>query len=44
LAQMRKSGAHIVRSFSSSGKIVGCLFLEDIIEELVGEIEDSTRR
>ena len=44
LAQMRKSGAHIVRSFSSSGKIVGCLFLEDIIEELVGEIEDATRR
>jgi CBS domain containing-hemolysin-like protein len=44
LAQMRKSGAHIVRSFSSSGEIVGCLFLEDIIEELVGEIEDATRR
>jgi len=44
LAQMRKSGAHIVRSFSSSGKVVGCLFLEDIIEELVGEIEDATTR
>jgi CBS domain containing-hemolysin-like protein len=44
LAQMRKSGAHIVRSFSASGEIVGCLFLEDIIEELVGEIEDATRR
>jgi CBS domain containing-hemolysin-like protein len=44
LAQMRKSRAHIVRSFSSSGKVVGCLFLEDIIEELVGEIEDATRR
>ncbi|HBB39351.1 MAG TPA: hypothetical protein DCZ33_03785, partial [Candidatus Aquiluna sp.] len=42
LAQMRKSGGHIVRSFSSSGKVVGCLFLEDIIEELVGEIEDAT--
>ena len=44
LAQMRKSGAHIVRSFSSSGKVVGCLFLENIIEELVGEIEDATTR
>jgi len=44
LAQMRKTGAHIVRSFTSSGKVVGCLFLEDIIEELVGEIEDATRR
>jgi CBS domain containing-hemolysin-like protein len=44
LAQMRRSGAHIARSFSASGEIVGCLFLEDIIEELVGEIEDATRR
>lgn len=44
LAQMRKSGAHIARSFSADGKITGCLFLEDIIEVLVGEIEDATRR
>lgn len=44
LAQMRKAGAHIARSFSENGQIVGCLFLEDIIEELVGEIEDATRR
>lgn len=44
LAQMRKSGAHIARSFASNGQVVGCLFLEDIIEELVGEIEDATRR
>jgi len=44
LAQMRKAGAHIARSFSANGSIVGCLFLEDIIEELVGEIEDVTRR
>jgi len=41
---MRKAGAHIARSFSANGSIVGCLFLEDIIEELVGEIEDVTRR
>lgn len=44
LAQMRRSGAHIARSFASDGTIIGCLFLEDIIEELVGEIEDATRR
>jgi CBS domain containing-hemolysin-like protein len=44
LAQMRRSGAHIARSFSADGKVLGCLFLEDIIEELVGEIEDATRR
>lgn len=44
LAQMRKAGAHIARSFAPDGKVVGCVFLEDIIEELVGEIEDATRR
>lgn len=44
LAKMRKAGAHIARSFSADGNIVGALFLEDIIEELVGEIEDATRR
>jgi CBS domain containing-hemolysin-like protein len=44
LAQMRRSGAHIARSFSADGTVVGCLFLEDIIEELVGEIDDATRR
>ena len=44
LAQMRVAGAHIARSFAASGQVVGCLFLEDIIEELVGEIEDATRR
>jgi len=44
LAQMRKAGAHIARSFASDGTVVGCVFLEDIIEELVGEIEDATRR
>jgi CBS domain containing-hemolysin-like protein len=44
LAQLRRSGAHIARSFDSAGNLTGCLFLEDIIEELVGEIEDATRR
>ncbi len=44
LAKMRKAGAHIARSFSADGTIRGALFLEDIIEELVGEIEDATRR
>ncbi len=44
LAQMKKYGAHIARTFSSDGTITGCLFLEDIIEVLVGEIEDATTR
>lgn len=44
LAQMRKYSAHIARTFAADGTITGCLFLEDIIEVLVGEIEDATRR
>ena len=44
LASMRKSGAHIARTFNNSGELTGALFLEDIIEELVGEIRDATQR
>lgn len=44
LAAMRKVGAHLARSFNSRGQITGVLFLEDIIEVLVGEVQDATRR
>jgi len=44
LATMRRSGAHLARSFTSEGVTTGVLFLEDIIEELVGEVQDATRR
>ena len=44
LASMRKAGAHIARTFDISGELTGALFLEDIIEELVGEIRDATQR
>lgn len=44
LATMRGSGAHLARSFTASGETTGVLFLEDIIEELVGEVQDATRR
>jgi len=44
LAMMRKSGAHLARVFDRSGNTRGVLFLEDIIEELVGEVHDATRR
>jgi CBS domain containing-hemolysin-like protein len=30
--------------FDSQGREVGVLFLEDILEELVGEVQDATRR
>jgi CBS domain containing-hemolysin-like protein len=44
LASMRASGAHLARSFTAEGETTGVLFLEDIIEELVGEVQDATRR
>lgn len=44
LAIMRRSGAHLARSFAPDGTTCGVLFLEDIIEELVGEVKDATQR
>ncbi|MCT9868309.1 hemolysin family protein [Paenarthrobacter aurescens] len=42
LATMRRSGAHVARVFDAEGQTTGVLFLEDIIEELVGEVQDAT--
>jgi len=44
LAMLRRAGVHIARTFDEHGATTGVLFLEDIIEELVGEIQDATRR
>ena len=44
LATMRRSGVHVARSFDENGATRGVLFLEDIIEELVGEVHDATRK
>lgn len=44
LATMRRSGVHVARSFDATGATTGVLFLEDIIEVLVGEVQDATRR
>jgi CBS domain containing-hemolysin-like protein len=44
LAIMQRSGAHLARSFDEEGTTHGVLFLEDIIEELVGQVDDATRR
>lgn len=44
LALMRRSGTHLARSVDDHGRTAGVLFLEDIIEELVGEVQDATRR
>lgn len=44
LASMRRTGKHLVRVVEKDGTITGVLFLEDIIEELVGEVRDATAR
>ncbi|MCU1513419.1 MAG: hypothetical protein JWO10_509 [Microbacteriaceae bacterium] len=44
LAAMRRSGVHLARVFDANGVTKGVVFLEDIIEELVGEVQDATRR
>lgn len=44
LATLRRTGSHVARVFDRDGATVGMLFLEDIIEELIGEVQDATRR
>jgi CBS domain containing-hemolysin-like protein len=44
LATMRRLGTHVARAFDEDGRTTGVIFLEDIIEELVGEVQDATRR
>ena len=44
LALMKRDRQHLMANFNDEGKVVGVLFLEDILEELVGEVQDATRR
>lgn len=44
LALMQARGIHLARVLDASGGELGVVFLEDIIEELVGEVHDATRR
>jgi CBS domain containing-hemolysin-like protein len=41
VASMRRSGSHVARAVDHDGRTTGILFLEDVIEVLVGEIEDA---
>lgn len=43
LAAMQSSGSHLARVIDDSGTTVGILFLEDVLEVLVGEIHDITQ-
>jgi len=44
LATLRHTGAHVAKVIDDQGTMSGILFLEDIIEELVGEVRDATTR
>jgi CBS domain containing-hemolysin-like protein len=43
LRAMQRSGAHLAR-VEDGGRTVGVVFLEDILEELVGEVRDAMQR
>ena len=44
LAAMQRTGAHLGRVEDSAGVTLGVVFLEDILEELVGEVNDAMQR
>jgi len=43
LAKMQRSGAHLAE-VTKAGKTIGVVTLEDVLEELVGEIRDDSQR
>ncbi len=43
LAAMQRSGAHLARVVQGN-QVRGVVFLEDVLEELVGEVRDETQR
>jgi len=44
LAVMQRTGTHLARVRGEDGTVRGVIFLEDILEELVGEVSDSMQR
>lgn len=44
LATMQRTGAHVAQVTDDDGVVRGVVFLEDVIEELVGEVADATQR
>lgn len=44
LETMQGSGAHLARVIGEDRKTVGVVALEDVLEELIGEVRDATQR
>lgn len=44
LETMQRSASHLARVVDDDGRTVGVVFLEDVLEELVGEVRDATQR
>lgn len=44
LATMQRTGSHLARVVSPDGVTLGVVFLEDVLEELVGEVLDASQR
>ena len=43
MSVMQRTGSHLARVIGLHGQTEGVLFLEDVIEQLVGEIRDATQ-
>ncbi|MCI1207569.1 MAG: CBS domain-containing protein, partial [Microbacteriaceae bacterium] len=43
MLKLQRLGAHVARVLDSAGRVSGVLFFEDIIEVLVGEVNDVTQ-
>ena len=41
---MQLTGAHLARVIDGDAAVTGVVFLEDVLEELVGEVTDTTQR
>ena len=44
LATMQRSNAHLARVSDADDQVLGLAALEDVLEELVGEIRDESQR
>jgi CBS domain containing-hemolysin-like protein len=44
LETMQRTGSHLASVVDTAGTVIGVVFLEDVLEELVGEVTDDTQR